>query len=361
MIVMQHSLIKCCRVSIEERKKTAFLKQSPGFHISLYLIFIFNLSDLVSLVRQLSHVQRVENSVTHSFFHSWIIIQSCQLIISLIDLGVWKLSQTRNLFRLNLSQTRNLFRFLFWNVSHSRIPISRDWKQMFPAAIDTFPLILVCFLQFCFFFPFNLISDGIRLPDNHRQVVHSNGTLVMKEVVRESDEGHYTCTASNKRGASSRSGINIIIRGKGSNHFLFFFLSFFTIQLSLSLFLSFFLIQQTVQQHTITQRRLDMTYNVLAILILCLLFLLPSLFSPFSLPGINISNLLQEMCRMNSKIFVVVFSCQGGNWAKALWLHIGTCKADGVKGQTGEKRKERRGRRGEEGEERDALKLIAFN
>ena len=43
MIVMQHSLIKCCRVSIEERKKTAFPKQSPGFHISLSLSFSFSI------------------------------------------------------------------------------------------------------------------------------------------------------------------------------------------------------------------------------------------------------------------------------------------------------------------------------
>lgn len=86
------------------------------------------------------------------------------------------------------------------------------------SAIDCY-LVLILFPVFTSLYSTSLLFlDGIRLPDNHRQVVHSNGTLVMKEVVRESDEGHYTCTASNKRGASSRSGINIIIRGEIESH-----------------------------------------------------------------------------------------------------------------------------------------------
>ena len=60
-------------------------------------------------------------------------------------------------------------------------------------------------------------ADGVRLPANHRQSVHSsNGTLVIKEVSRESDEGQYTCSASNRRGIGSKSGINLIMQGKRS-------------------------------------------------------------------------------------------------------------------------------------------------
>ena len=42
----------------------------------------------------------------------------------------------------------------------------------------------------------------------------SNGTLVIREVSRESDEGQYTCIASNRRGASSKAGISLIMQGK---------------------------------------------------------------------------------------------------------------------------------------------------
>jgi hypothetical protein len=34
-------------------------------------------------------------------------------------------------------------------------------------------------------------SDGILLPDNHRQLLHTNGTLIIRDLSRETDEGKY--------------------------------------------------------------------------------------------------------------------------------------------------------------------------
>lgn len=64
-----------------------------------------------------------------------------------------------------------------------------------------------------FFFSFTL-TDGVRLPDNHRQIVDPNGTLVIREAMRGSDEGYYACMASNKEGVSSKSGLHIIVQGE---------------------------------------------------------------------------------------------------------------------------------------------------
>lgn len=62
-------------------------------------------------------------------------------------------------------------------------------------------------------------TDGIRLPENHRQVVHpTNGTLVIREISRDSDEGQYTCTAANRLGMTSKSGLHIIVQGEYSEH-----------------------------------------------------------------------------------------------------------------------------------------------
>ncbi|XP_022248097.1 Down syndrome cell adhesion molecule-like protein Dscam2, partial [Limulus polyphemus] len=46
---------------------------------------------------------------------------------------------------------------------------------------------------------------GVRLPYNHRQKVHKNGTLEVHHVERATDEGPYTCVARNKEGQSADS------------------------------------------------------------------------------------------------------------------------------------------------------------
>ncbi|XP_069167807.1 cell adhesion molecule Dscam2 isoform X2 [Procambarus clarkii] len=45
-------------------------------------------------------------------------------------------------------------------------------------------------------------KDGVRLPTTHRQRVHANGTLVVEQVTRGTDDGQYSCTASTRQGLS---------------------------------------------------------------------------------------------------------------------------------------------------------------
>ncbi|KAG8187488.1 hypothetical protein JTE90_027213 [Oedothorax gibbosus] len=64
-------------------------------------------------------------------------------------------------------------------------------------------------------YPIHRISwerDGVRLPDNHRQSVYPNGTLVVRQVERTVDEGQYACTLRNKEGESARGSVYITVR-----------------------------------------------------------------------------------------------------------------------------------------------------
>ena len=56
-------------------------------------------------------------------------------------------------------------------------------------------------------------SDEKRLPDNHRQHLHQNGTLVIKEVSKEVDEGYYQCTAFGKDDTQSSNGFYLTVKG----------------------------------------------------------------------------------------------------------------------------------------------------
>ncbi|XP_071041968.1 cell adhesion molecule Dscam1 isoform X3 [Parasteatoda tepidariorum] len=64
-------------------------------------------------------------------------------------------------------------------------------------------------------YPIHRISwerDGVRLPDNHRQTVYPNGTLLVRQVERMVDEGRYTCTLRNKEGESAKGSVYITVR-----------------------------------------------------------------------------------------------------------------------------------------------------
>ncbi|GFW88084.1 hypothetical protein TNCV_217561 [Trichonephila clavipes] len=63
------------------------------------------------------------------------------------------------------------------------------------------------------FIPILILTDGVRLPDNHRQTVYPNGTLFVRQVERTIDEGRYTCTIRNKEGESARGSLYITVRG----------------------------------------------------------------------------------------------------------------------------------------------------
>ncbi|KAK8753129.1 hypothetical protein OTU49_002734, partial [Cherax quadricarinatus] len=51
--------------------------------------------------------------------------------------------------------------------------------------------------------------DGVRLPTTHRQRVHANGTLVVEQVTRGTDDGQYSCTASTRQGLSDTQHLTV--------------------------------------------------------------------------------------------------------------------------------------------------------
>ncbi|RWS28200.1 Down syndrome cell adhesion molecule-like protein [Leptotrombidium deliense] len=57
------------------------------------------------------------------------------------------------------------------------------------------------------------IRDGRRLPQNHRQKVFTNGTLVISDVERNSDAGKYECNVQNEEGRIAKRDvfINVIV------------------------------------------------------------------------------------------------------------------------------------------------------
>ncbi|RWS15521.1 Down syndrome cell adhesion molecule-like protein, partial [Dinothrombium tinctorium] len=63
-------------------------------------------------------------------------------------------------------------------------------------------------------FPIKSISwirDGRRLPQNHRQKVFANGTLVISEVERSADEGRYECVVTNEEGRIAKRDVFISV------------------------------------------------------------------------------------------------------------------------------------------------------
>nr|AVV62006.1 Dscam [Limulus polyphemus] len=53
--------------------------------------------------------------------------------------------------------------------------------------------------------------EGSRLPYNHRQKVYTNGTLIIQNVDRTTDEGRYVCQAKDKEGMTAENSIFISI------------------------------------------------------------------------------------------------------------------------------------------------------
>ncbi|XP_049806913.1 Down syndrome cell adhesion molecule homolog [Schistocerca nitens] len=51
--------------------------------------------------------------------------------------------------------------------------------------------------------------EGRSLPENHRQQIFPNGTLIIKDIQKQADEGGYVCIATNPDGHTSRSKLNI--------------------------------------------------------------------------------------------------------------------------------------------------------
>lgn len=56
--------------------------------------------------------------------------------------------------------------------------------------------------------------DNRPLPINRKQKVFPNGTLIIENVERNSDQATYTCVAKNSEGYSARGSIEIQVMGK---------------------------------------------------------------------------------------------------------------------------------------------------
>ncbi|XP_076307944.1 cell adhesion molecule Dscam1-like isoform X1 [Tachypleus tridentatus] len=63
-------------------------------------------------------------------------------------------------------------------------------------------------------YPIDLIvweREGVRLPYNHRQKVYLNGTLVVRDIMRATDEGKYTCQAGDKEGNTAQTSLVVSV------------------------------------------------------------------------------------------------------------------------------------------------------
>lgn len=61
---------------------------------------------------------------------------------------------------------------------------------------------------------FLLGTDNRALPINRKQKVFPNGTLIIENVERNSDQASYTCVAKNAEGFIARGAIEIEVMGK---------------------------------------------------------------------------------------------------------------------------------------------------
>lgn len=58
------------------------------------------------------------------------------------------------------------------------------------------------------------VLDSRTLPINRKQKVFPNGTLIIENVERQSDQATYTCLAKNSNGYSARGNLEVQVLGK---------------------------------------------------------------------------------------------------------------------------------------------------
>lgn len=61
------------------------------------------------------------------------------------------------------------------------------------------------------------LSDNRALPINRKQKVFPNGTLIIENVERNSDQATYTCVAKNSEGYSARGALEVQVMGEFFN------------------------------------------------------------------------------------------------------------------------------------------------
>lgn len=59
-----------------------------------------------------------------------------------------------------------------------------------------------------------MYTDNRPLPINRKQKVFPNGTLIIENVERNSDQASYTCVAKNAEGYSARKALEVQVMGK---------------------------------------------------------------------------------------------------------------------------------------------------
>lgn len=62
------------------------------------------------------------------------------------------------------------------------------------------------------FFP--SLPDGYELPSDGRQKVFPNGTLIIDQAMKSTDEGYYTCTAFSRRDEAHSGNVHIQVMSK---------------------------------------------------------------------------------------------------------------------------------------------------
>lgn len=65
--------------------------------------------------------------------------------------------------------------------------------------------------------------DGRQLPINRKQRVFPNGTLIIENVERASDQATYVCVAKNSQGYSAKGSLEVQVMGKCFSCFFLFF------------------------------------------------------------------------------------------------------------------------------------------
>ncbi|XP_077518316.1 cell adhesion molecule Dscam1-like isoform X2 [Amblyomma americanum] len=91
-------------------------------------------------------------------------------------------------------------------------PVVRSMRNLTVVAGET--LSIVCPVAGYPLESINWERAGVRLPYNHRQKVHDNGSLEVYHMERATDEGPYTCVAKDKEGHSAQSTVYISVKVK---------------------------------------------------------------------------------------------------------------------------------------------------
>lgn len=73
------------------------------------------------------------------------------------------------------------------------------------------------------------VADSRQLPINRKQKVFPNGTLIIENVERSSDQATYTCVARNAQGHTAKGNLEVQVMGMYTFCMLYMFVGLFFI------------------------------------------------------------------------------------------------------------------------------------